>query len=300
MGCTESKGNAQLLEKYAAQLKNAKVAATMAALDIDRSSTGLRFYRVFAAMDIDGSNSIDLDELHNYLGLPRTTFSEQVFSGLGSELSRFLTIFVAPDFVLNIWNFCTMTPSDLFKHVFSIYAKQKLQEQQELEQWIEEHRRHPTICDYFAAFSDKFVNGVRLERCFDESSPGEKDAKEITELRYSSAVCAKRFGSAKARLEEIWGAEMQCTIERRHEAVKAMIKGVSAKTLLKQAGKQALLQRITGSVARLNEVVKEINTQIEKSDAFREDLAFTCQVWKGYESRVQAHCQAAATSTAQR
>ncbi|CAH0482546.1 unnamed protein product [Peronospora belbahrii] len=56
---------------------------------------------------------------------------------------------------------------------------------------------------------------------------------------------------------------------------------------------KALLQRITGSVARLHEVLKEINTQFEKSDAFRDELTFTCQVWKGYESRVQSHCDAA-------
>ncbi|KAE9045544.1 hypothetical protein PR002_g2163 [Phytophthora rubi] len=49
---------------------------------------------------------------------------------------------------------------------------------------------------------------------------------------------------------------------------------------------KALLQRITGSVARLHEVLKEINTQIEKSDSFREELTVTCQVWKGYESRL--------------
>uniref|UniRef100_K3WUP6 Uncharacterized protein n=1 Tax=Globisporangium ultimum (strain ATCC 200006 / CBS 805.95 / DAOM BR144) TaxID=431595 RepID=K3WUP6_GLOUD len=59
-------------------------------------------------------------------------------------------------------------------------------------------------------------------------------------------------------------------------------------------------KRITGSVARLNEVMKEINTQIEKSDSFRDDLAFTCQVWKGYESRVQSHCQAAAAANSQK
>lgn len=77
-------------------------------------------------------------------------------------------------------------------------------------------------------------------------------------------------------------------------------------------------------MARLNEVLKEINAQIEvrlatpstkrkiqtsvsvndqralpsqKSDAFREDLAFTCQVWKGYENRVQSHCEIAADAT---
>ncbi|KAG6623929.1 DASH complex subunit Dad4 [Phytophthora cinnamomi] len=62
---------------------------------------------------------------------------------------------------------------------------------------------------------------------------------------------------------------------------------------------KALLQRITGSVARLHEVLKEINTQIEKSDSFREELAFTCQVWKGYESRVQSHCDAAIAAATQ-
>uniref|UniRef100_H3HCU8 Ion transport domain-containing protein n=1 Tax=Phytophthora ramorum TaxID=164328 RepID=H3HCU8_PHYRM len=63
---------------------------------------------------------------------------------------------------------------------------------------------------------------------------------------------------------------------------------------------KALLQRITGSVARLHEVLKEINTQIEKSDSFREELTLTCQVWKGYESRVQSHCDTAAAATQQR
>ncbi|KAG6954473.1 hypothetical protein JG687_00011796 [Phytophthora cactorum] len=62
---------------------------------------------------------------------------------------------------------------------------------------------------------------------------------------------------------------------------------------------KALLQRITGSVARFHEVIKEINIQIEKSDSFREDLALTCQVWKGYESRVQSHCDTAIAAAAQ-
>lgn len=39
-------------------------------------------------------------------------------------------------------------------------------------------------------------------------------------------------------MTELWSAEQQHMIERRHDAVRAMVKGVSAKTLLKQAGKQ--------------------------------------------------------------
>ncbi|DBA03523.1 TPA: hypothetical protein N0F65_011424 [Lagenidium giganteum] len=53
---------------------------------------------------------------------------------------------------------------------------------------------------------------------------------------------------------------------------------------------KALLQRISGSVSRLNDVMKEINQQMEKSESLRADLATTCQVWKWYENRVQMHC----------
>ncbi|KAI9908613.1 hypothetical protein PsorP6_004370 [Peronosclerospora sorghi] len=54
---------------------------------------------------------------------------------------------------------------------------------------------------------------------------------------------------------------------------------------------KVLLKRITGSVARLHNVLKEINVQLERSDSLRKDLALTCQVWKGYERRVQSDCK---------
>ncbi|DBA03505.1 TPA: hypothetical protein N0F65_011406 [Lagenidium giganteum] len=128
------KAELQLTEAYRVQLKNPNVTAAMESLQsthelqagdtlveivladamhgwfgvtVDKNGVGLRFFRIFSAMDIDGSNSIDLDEFHVFFGLPRTTFSDQVFSGL--------------DFLLNMWNFCTMTPKDLQAHVFNIY-----------------------------------------------------------------------------------------------------------------------------------------------------------------------------------
>lgn len=36
----------------------------------------------------------------------------------------------------------------------------------------------------------------------------------------------------------------------------------------------------------------------QKTNALREDLALTCHVWKGYESRVQSHCAAVGSSSA--
>lgn len=70
-------------------------------------------------------------------------------------------------------------------------AKQKLQERKDLERWIDEHRLEQPIQDYLVAFSDKFIVSTRLERLLGETSPREDSAKEITELRHSSAVCAK-------------------------------------------------------------------------------------------------------------
>lgn len=58
-----------------------------------------------------------------------------------------------------------------------------------------------------------------------------------TPLLWRSVRCTE-FDAAKAALVEVWGKEEQSMVERRHDAVKAMVKGVSAKTLPKQTSKQ--------------------------------------------------------------
>ncbi|EGZ17408.1 hypothetical protein PHYSODRAFT_499595 [Phytophthora sojae] len=89
MGSSDSKlsaqAQAQQEEQYAIQMKNPAVAAAIEALEIDKATTGLKFYQLFAAMDKDGSKSIDLEEFHQFFELSHTTFSDLVFSNLGKQ-----------------------------------------------------------------------------------------------------------------------------------------------------------------------------------------------------------------------
>jgi hypothetical protein len=43
--------------------------------------------------------------------------------------------------------------------------------------------------------------------------------------------------AAHAALEAKWGEEERAAIKRRHTAIRSMVKGISAKTLLQQTGK---------------------------------------------------------------
>ncbi|KAH9114880.1 hypothetical protein LEN26_006770 [Aphanomyces euteiches] len=52
---------------------------------------------------------------------------------------------------------------------------------------------------------------------------------------------------------------------------------------------KVLLQRITGSVGRLNEVIKEINAQLEQNEKFYAEMEYTSNIWCGYKKRVQAY-----------
>ncbi|KAL4133318.1 hypothetical protein PRIC2_003637 [Phytophthora ramorum] len=89
MGGSDSKLSAQAQtqqeEQYAIQMKSPVVAAAMEALEIDKPTTGLKFYQLFAAMDTDGSKSIDLEEFHRFFELRHTAFSDLVFSNLGKQ-----------------------------------------------------------------------------------------------------------------------------------------------------------------------------------------------------------------------
>ncbi|KAH7484534.1 uncharacterized protein KRP23_3595 [Phytophthora ramorum] len=123
MGGSDSKLSAQTQtqqeEQYAIQMKNPVVAAAMEALEIDKPTTGLKFYQLFAAMDTDGSKSIDLEEFHRFFELRHTAFSDLVFSNLGKQTPARGVAF--DDFVLNMWNFCTMSSQDIYTHVFRLY-----------------------------------------------------------------------------------------------------------------------------------------------------------------------------------
>ncbi|KDO26335.1 hypothetical protein SPRG_08408 [Saprolegnia parasitica CBS 223.65] len=61
---------------------------------------------------------------------------------------------------------------------------------------------------------------------------------------------------------------------------------------------KALLTRITGSVVRLNDVIKEINTQLEQNEKYYADIEYTSSIWVGYKKRVQAYRSAATDEAA--
>lgn len=80
---------------------------------------GLEFFKLFCAMDKDGSESIDLQEFHDYFGIPIRPFSKTVFSALGTTTKHRAITF--DDFLLNVWNFGTMDDAHVRRFVFQLY-----------------------------------------------------------------------------------------------------------------------------------------------------------------------------------
>lgn len=71
-----------------------------------------KMYKVFTAMDIDGSGSISLAELLAHLDLPRTAYTEKIFSIFDDDGSGAIDF---REFILSVWNYCTLTKINLGK-----------------------------------------------------------------------------------------------------------------------------------------------------------------------------------------
>lgn len=76
-----------------------------------------RLYAVFKCMDVYGSGSISLAELLAHINLPRTIFTEKIFSIFDDDHSGAIDF---REFVLSIWNYCTLTKHNLgnTRHVY--------------------------------------------------------------------------------------------------------------------------------------------------------------------------------------
>ncbi|KAJ8564154.1 hypothetical protein ON010_g7192 [Phytophthora cinnamomi] len=123
MGSSDSKlsaqAQAQQEEQYAHQMKNPAVVAAIEALEtcdfavVDKPITGLKFYQLFAAMDKEYENM-------NSVPSQSADFALYIDHNLGKQTpARGVTF---DDFVLNLWNFCTMSPQDIYTHVFRLYG----------------------------------------------------------------------------------------------------------------------------------------------------------------------------------
>lgn len=71
-----------------------------------------RLYTVFKCMDMFNTGSITLAELLAYINLPRTAFTEKIFSIFDNDQSGAIDF---GEFVLSVWNYCTLTKHNLGK-----------------------------------------------------------------------------------------------------------------------------------------------------------------------------------------
>jgi Ca2+-binding EF-hand superfamily protein len=86
---------------------------TFEKLELRRQDVGA-LYRQFREIDVDGSSTIDIVEMLVALQLERTKFTKRIFSIFDKDRSGHLN-FV--DFVLGMWNFCTLQKTSFGKSV---------------------------------------------------------------------------------------------------------------------------------------------------------------------------------------
>lgn len=82
-----------------------------------------KLYDLFCKVDIEGSGSVDIVELLILLDIERTAYAEQVFTVFESDSSGKKVDFT--EFVLAIWNYCTIRPASLDIFTFNMYDRDK-------------------------------------------------------------------------------------------------------------------------------------------------------------------------------
>ena len=79
-----------------------------------------RFRRIFNKIDKDRSGTIELLELLMYLDIERTPFTKRVFSIFDDDGSNTVDF---KEFVLALWNYCTLGKSTLVLFAFDVYDR---------------------------------------------------------------------------------------------------------------------------------------------------------------------------------
>jgi Ca2+-binding EF-hand superfamily protein len=91
------------------------------ALGITECDVG-RLYGLFRAIDGDGSGSIEIIELLMFLDVERTRFTKRIFSMFDDDNSGSIDF---REFVLSIWNYCTLGKTSLVVFAFDLYDQDK-------------------------------------------------------------------------------------------------------------------------------------------------------------------------------
>ena len=78
------------------------------------------FYYYFSEIDDDDNGTISLDEFYDYFGLIRSPFSDMVFQILDKDSNGTVNF---SEFVVNLWEYCSLSPRSLANFAFRIFDK---------------------------------------------------------------------------------------------------------------------------------------------------------------------------------
>lgn len=86
-----------------------------AAMKLTRGEVS-NFYKLFKKVDFDNSGSVDIVELLTLLDVERTRFTEHVFTLFDSDGSGKVDF---REFVLAVWNYCTIGATSLGNNIIT-------------------------------------------------------------------------------------------------------------------------------------------------------------------------------------
>jgi hypothetical protein len=90
-------------------------------LNFDQKS-GYEVFKVYARMDSAEQNQlVDINQVYSYYGGRRNKYNERIFYALHDDKAESPTKLSFVNFGILIWNYCTLRPSDLARHIFEIY-----------------------------------------------------------------------------------------------------------------------------------------------------------------------------------
>lgn len=112
MGICGSNHDGIYKDQYLKQFKTQFEALTLSSSDVHQL---LRFFR---RIDVDGSNTINIVELWTHLELEGSKFTDRIFSIFDEDNSGQIDF---REFVLSVWNYCTLSKATLALFAFDLY-----------------------------------------------------------------------------------------------------------------------------------------------------------------------------------
>ena len=79
-----------------------------------------KFWQIFKKIDMDGSGSIEIQEMLVHFDIERTKFTKRVFGIFDEDGSGEIDL---REFILALWNYCTLGKATLVIFAFDLYDK---------------------------------------------------------------------------------------------------------------------------------------------------------------------------------